>query len=87
MESLEFDHLRSAQDLVSFVEATTRRDHPRVVIVDEVQQIPGWERAVAFLNGQKQTQVVISGSNTRLLSAGLGLGSGCAPGKLARNRE
>ena len=71
MESLEFDHLSSARDLVHFVETATRRDQPRVVIVDEVQQIPGWERAVASLNGQKHTQVVISGSNARLLSAEL----------------
>ena len=37
-ESLEFDQVRSAQDLVDLVEATTQRERPRVVIVDEVQQ-------------------------------------------------
>ncbi|MDE0220986.1 MAG: AAA family ATPase, partial [Spirochaetaceae bacterium] len=44
MESLEFDHVRSARDLFDLVEATTRRDRERVVIVDEVQQIHEWER-------------------------------------------
>ena len=71
MESLEFDQVRSARDLVDLVEATTRRDQPRVVIVDEVQEISDWERAAASLNSQERTQVVISGSNAQMLSAEL----------------
>ena len=71
MESLEFDQVRSARDLVDLVEATTQREQPRVVIVDEVQEIAGWERAVASLNGQERTQVVISGSNAQMLSSEL----------------
>lgn len=71
LESLEFDQVRSARDLTNLVEAAARPDQPRVVIVDEVQQVLGWERAVAALNSQEHTQVVISGSNARLLSAEL----------------
>lgn len=71
LESLEFNHVRSARDLTDLVEDATRPDRPRVVIVDEVQQVPGWERAAAALNSQERTQVVISGSNARLLSAEL----------------
>ena len=70
-ESFDFEPVRTARDLVELVESTTRRDEPRVVIVDEVQQIQDWERAVASLNGQEHTQVVISGSNATLLSAEL----------------
>ena len=71
MESLDFDHVRSGRDLFDLVESTTRRDQPRVVVVDEVQQIQDWERAVAALNSQAHTQVVISGSNARVLSGEL----------------
>lgn len=71
LESLEFDQVRSARDLTDLVEDATGPDRPRVVIVDEVQQVPGWERAAAALNSQEHTQVVISGSNARLLSAEL----------------
>ena len=71
MESMEFDHVRSARDLTDLVDAAARRDEPRVVIVDEVQQIADWERAVAALNGQERTQVVIAGSNAQMLSAEL----------------
>ena len=70
-ESFEFEHVRTARDLVDLVESTTRRQESRVVIVDEVQQIADWERGVASLNGEEHTQVVISGSNATLLSAEL----------------
>ena len=70
-ESLEFDHVRSARDLFDLVDASTRRDRDRVVIVDEVQQIHEWERAVASLNSQDHTQVVISGSNAQMLASEL----------------
>ena len=70
-ESFEFDRLRTARDLVDFVEANSRRAEPRVVIVDEVQQIAEWERAVASLNGEQHTEVVIAGSNATLLSSEL----------------
>ncbi len=70
-ESFAFDEVRNARDLVDFVESASRGREPRVVIVDEVQQISGWERAVASLNGEEHTHVVISGSNATLLSSEL----------------
>ena len=70
-ESFAFESLRTARDLIDHVESATRRGEPRVVIVDEVQQIADWERAVASLNGEDRTEVVISGSNATLLSAEL----------------
>ena len=70
-ESLEFDHVRSAQNLVDLVDTETRQNEPRVVIVDEVQQIDGWERAAASLNGQEHTKVIISGSNASMLGGEL----------------
>ena len=71
MESMEFDHVRTARDLTDLVEDTTRPGEPRVVIVDEAQQIAGWERAAAALNSQERTQVVVAGSNAQMLSAEL----------------
>ncbi len=71
MESMEFDHVRTARDLIDLVEDTTRPAEPRVVIVDEAQQIAGWERAAAALNSQERTQVVVAGSNAQMLSAEL----------------
>ncbi len=70
-ESFDHDAVRTARDLVDFVEARSRRSEPRVVLVDEAQQIDGWERAVASLNSEPMTQVVVAGSNATLLSSEL----------------
>lgn len=70
-ESFAFDEVRTARDLVDYVEANSHRAEPRVVIVDEVQQVAAWERAVASLNGEPHTQVVLAGSNATLLSSEL----------------
>jgi predicted AAA+ superfamily ATPase len=40
-------------------------------VLDEVQQINEWERAVASLNGEPRTRVVISGSNASLFAGEL----------------
>ncbi len=70
-ESLDFDGVRTARDLVDFVEANARRSEPRVVVVDEIQQIAEWERAAASLNAEPRTEVVGGGSNAALLSSEL----------------
>ena len=38
-ESFAFESVRTARDLIDHVESATLRGEPRVVIVDEVQQI------------------------------------------------
>ena len=70
-ESFEFDDIRTARSLVDYVDSRTRAGEPRVVIVDEVQQIDGWERATAALNSREHTKVIISGSNASLLAGEL----------------
>ena len=70
-ESLEFDDIRTARNLVDYVDSRSRAGEPRAVIVDEVQQIDGWERAAAALNSRDHTKVIISGSNASLLAGEL----------------
>ena len=70
-ESMEFEAIRSAGDLIEYIESEIAKGTPRIVIVDEVQQIENWEQAVASLLGSARTQVLISGSNASLLSGEL----------------
>ncbi len=70
-ESLEFDDIRTARSLVDYVDSRARTSEPCAVIVDEVQQIDGWERAAAALNSRDHTKVIISGSNASLLAGEL----------------
>ena len=44
---------------------------PRYLMVDEVQEIEGWEKAINSLLAQGMADILITGSNARLLSAEL----------------
>jgi len=70
-ESFDYSEVRTARDLVKHVNGTTKKGEDRLVVVDEVQQIEEWERAVAALNGEPRTRVVISGSNASMFSGEL----------------
>ena len=70
-ESFDFADVKTAQDIVRHVNATSKRGEDRLVVVDEVQQIEQWERAVASLNGEPRTRVIISGSNASMFSGEL----------------
>jgi len=70
-ESMDFDAVRNARDLIDFIDSETRKGAQRIVVIDEVQQIQDWERAVAALNGTPDTHVIVSGSNASLLSGDL----------------
>jgi predicted AAA+ superfamily ATPase len=41
------------------------------VLIDEVQEAPGWEKAIPALMARRQVDVVVTGSNSRLLSSEL----------------
>jgi predicted AAA+ superfamily ATPase len=70
-ENLEFDSIREAQDLVRHARSGRRGKGATYVIVDEIQQIQDWERAVASLQNRDETRVVVSGSNSTLLAGEL----------------
>lgn len=74
-ESLAFDHIRDAADLLDHVEKNTEgRNEAAYIIIDEVQQIVAWERAVADLNSRDGVHVVVAGSNASLLAGELASG-------------
>ena len=70
-ESFDFADIRSAKDLMAHVNAHSKKGQDRLVVLDEVQQISEWERAVASLNAEPRTRVVISGSNASMFAGEL----------------
>ena len=71
-ESLEFDDLRSYQDLHARVSSFCKgRSGRKTLLIDEVQEISGWEKAVASLLGQGDVDIVLTGSNAHLFSSEL----------------
>lgn len=62
-EALHEDLLRASNDLDP--------GHPWYVLLDEIQDVEGWELVVRRLHGRPNTDVYLTGSNARLLSSDL----------------
>jgi len=72
-ESLQFDAVKNYHDLYRYVvdyfnAAATGRKY---ILIDEIQEIEEWERAVASFLADRMGDVIITGSNASLLSSEL----------------
>lgn len=65
-ESLAFDFLKNYMDLYNYV----KERKPKYIFVDEVQEILGWEKAIASFH-KEGMDVYVTGSNARMLSSDL----------------
>ena len=70
MESLEHESLREYRPFYQEVKRRLGRRRG-LVLVDEVQEIAGWEKALASLLAEDAAELVITGSNASLLSGEL----------------
>lgn len=69
-EDLAFDSIRNAHDLFSYV-TDLPRSGDTWILIDEVQLIEEWERAVVSIHGRNGIRVIVSGSNATLLGSEL----------------
>lgn len=60
----------NVQDFQSLLVAFKKRHHGQTVFLDEVQNVPGWERFVRRLHDENY-KVFVTGSNAKLLSSEL----------------
>lgn len=71
-ESLEFEHVATYRDLHQAVlDELQEAKRPLALLVDEVQEIVEWERAVASLTKREDIDIYLTGSNAHLLSSEL----------------
>jgi len=71
-ESYEFDAIRTYHDLAAHIKAVRPKGKGIChIFIDEIQEIEEWERIVADWSGQRDLDVVITGSNAHLLSGEL----------------
>ncbi|MBL8026561.1 MAG: ATP-binding protein [Fibrobacteres bacterium] len=71
-ESLEFDAIRNYSDLNKLVLDKFKKCSGKcVVLIDEIQEIHDWEKAVASFLKNKIADIYITGSNARLLASEL----------------
>lgn len=67
-EKRQFDFLRTYQDLNAYLEAHWVEGKHNYILIDEVQDIEAFERSVRSYRTEPDTDVVITGSNARILS-------------------
>ncbi len=71
-ESLEFEDIETYRDLYSYVVKNFKGvEGQKYIFIDEVQEIKEWEKAVVSFLAEGIGDVIISGSNSRLLSGEL----------------
>ncbi len=73
-ESLEFEALKDYRDLYRYAREYFKdavAAGRRYILIDEIQEIEGWEKAVASFLADGLGDIVISGSNAHLLSSEL----------------
>jgi len=70
-ESLEFDHIKDYKDLNEYVTARITDAKKVYVLLDEVQMVTEWERAVNSFRLNKKLDLYVTGSNGHLLSSEL----------------
>ncbi len=74
MEFAEYDFIRNAKDLLELVNSFfAGHEGPAYVFVDEIQNIPAWEKAVNSLaqDFTREVFIYITGTNAQLLSSEL----------------
>ena len=70
-ESLDLSDIDSYQALNDFVTARSYPEGRRYILLDEVQLVPQWERAVNSLRLDPRNDIYLTGSNARLLTSQL----------------
>src|ERR1035437_1253783 len=72
MERLEFEAINDHRDLARLIgESTVGLDGAKYLLIDEVQELAGWEKAVNSLFSEGHWDIYLTGSNAHMLSAEL----------------
>jgi len=72
MESLEFDFIRDYADLYKHIkELHSTVTGTKYILIDEIQEIDQWEKAINSLFSEGCYDITITGSNARMLSTEL----------------
>lgn len=74
MELMEFNHLKNYEDLYAYIKNKQSQSNSNgnfYVLIDEIQEVEGWEKAINSLLAEQVCDLYITGSNAKLLSSEL----------------
>ena len=70
MELMEFEFINDYKALYKYVKnVMPKNSKKKYLFVDEIQEIPGWEKAVNSIYAENLADIYITGSNSRLFSS------------------
>ena len=70
-EKHEFDDIRTYQDLNTYIDARRNKAKTNFILVDEIQDIEGFEKSVRSYYEEADIEIVVTGSNSKMLSSDL----------------
>lgn len=70
-ERREYDFIRNYQDLNAYIDSKFIKGKHNYILVDEIQEIEEFERSVRSYRTEPDTDVIITGSNSNMLSSEL----------------
>ena len=71
-EKRRFKFITDADTLDAYINEHYQEKKHNYILIDEVQDINGWEHVVRSLRTEENTDVIVTGSNSRMLSGELG---------------
>jgi predicted AAA+ superfamily ATPase len=70
-ERKAFDEIKNNEILNDYIDRHIVEDAHNFIIIDEVQEIDGWEKTVRSYRLEDNTDIIITGSNSKMLSSEL----------------
>ena len=71
-EKHEFDGIRTYQDLNAYIDERRDKSRKSYILIDEIQEIEAFEKSVRSYYEEPDVEVIITGSNSNMLSCDLG---------------
>ena len=70
-EKKKYDSIKTDSDLSAYIEGKFPEDEDNYLLIDEVQDIGGFENTLRSLNADDECQIIVTGSNAKMLSSEL----------------
>ena len=70
-EKHEFDGIKTYTDLNNYIDARRDKSQTNYILVDEIQDIEGFEKSVRSYYEEPDIELIVTGSNSRMLSSDL----------------
>ena len=70
-EKKAFKNIKTKDDLDTYIESLFQPEKHNYILIDEVQQIADFEKCVCSWYTEENTEVIITGSNSKMLSGDL----------------